>query len=174
MKPLNQLSDEELTRLAHRAAALPDAPPHRVHKAIALWDASHPVSVAAAVRRIAAVLSFDSWAGGAAAAGVRSVPSDSRHLLFNAQGRDIDLRIVPLKNGFALSGQILGPDDAGQVALSAETDDGSGPVPLRVAELDALGEFHMDGVARGVYRLTLHVGGEAIELPRIEVGERGE
>ena len=44
-------------------------------------------------RLVQAVLSFDSWAQPVLAAGVRSGATDTRHLLFNAQGRDVDLRI---------------------------------------------------------------------------------
>jgi len=178
MKPLSQLSDEEFHQLARCAAAMPDAPPALVRAAVSLWDTARRPGLreaaAAMVERIAAVLAFDSWAGGAVPAGLRSVPTDSRHLLFNAKGRDIDLRIVPVRDRFALTGQVLGPDEAGQVELVAETGESAGGPALRVAALDELGEFRLEDVERGVYRMVLHVGADAIELPRIEVGERRE
>lgn len=168
MKPIQDLGDKEFEALARAAAELPDAPPALVRAAIDLWQTARPQSLAAIVRRVAAVLSFDSWTASPAAFGVRSLPADARHLLFSAEGRDIDLRIAPAADGFALTGQILGPDEAGEVRLMA---DAAGAQP-QVAALDALGEFRLEGVARGTYRLTLYVGGDEIALPPIEVGDR--
>ena len=44
----------------------------------------------------------------------------------------------------------------------------------RVAPLDDLGAFRLDGVRGGIYRLTLRVGGDEIVLPPIVVGERAQ
>ena len=87
-------------------------------------------------------------------------------------GRDIDLRISPAADQFALTGQILGPDESGQVELATQTGDGIELADARVAALDALGEFRLDGVRGGTYRLTLRLGGDEIVLPPIEVGGR--
>jgi hypothetical protein len=69
---------------------------------------------------------------------------------------------------FGLAGQILGPDEGGTVAVSRA--DG-GAADERLAVLDALGEFRIDGLSAGAYRLTLHVGQEQIVLPEVQVGE---
>ena len=65
-------------------------------------------------------------------------------------GRDIDLRISPAAEHFALSGQILGPDEPGVVELAAR--------PARSAHRrrttprsTTLGEFRLDGVRGGTY-----------------------
>jgi hypothetical protein len=130
-----------------------------------------------AIRQIAAVLSFDSWSTASVAQGMRSVRSPTRHLLFSAEGRDIDLRISPAAEAFGLAGQILGPDEGGTVSIDradlADLADGAEGVTAepRVATLDALGAFRIDGLSAGAYRLTLHVGNEQIVLPPVQVGE---
>ena len=176
MKPVDSLSDDEFVHLVQRAVALPDAPPWLVRAAVELWPASPHSALKgvaqAAIRLVTAVLSFDSWASPPAAMGMRALASDTRHLLFSAMGRDIDLRISPAADQFALTGQILGPDESGLVELATQTGDGIGLADARVAALDALGEFRLDGVRGGTYRLTLRLGGDEIVLPPIEVGGR--
>src|SRR5690348_729188 len=131
MKPVDQMSDDEFDRLVQRAAKLPDAPPALIRAAIDQWPATGgsvlQTAAKAVLNRVAAVLSFDSWAAGSLAFGVRAVPSDIRHLLFNAEGRDIDIRIAPAAGHFAVTGQILGPDETGTVELAhASGDDDAG------------------------------------------------
>jgi hypothetical protein len=176
MKPFDQLSDNEFARLVQRAAALPDAPKALVRAAIGQWQAAQPLSLQAAARkvlgRVAALLSFDSWASAPHLSGVRAVPSDTRHLLFSAKGRDIDVRIAPAAGLFALTGQILGPDDSGVVELSAASDGGNRAPGAQLATLDSLGEFRLDGIHGGTYVLTLRLCGDEIVLPPIDVGER--
>ena len=174
MKPFDKLSDDEFAHLAQRAAKLPDAPPALVRAAVALWPARPAASLSevarSALRLITAVLSFDSWAQPPVALGMRSLASDTRHLLFSAMGRDIDLRISPAAEHYALSGQILGPDEAGMVELSTEPGGGNADGGAYIASLDELGEFRLDGVRGGTYRLTLRMGSDEIVLPPIEVG----
>lgn len=184
MKPIDDLSDDEFAHLAQRAARLPDAPAALVRAALDLWPqsrlASAPAPVPwatlaapaqAALRAVAAVLSFDSWARPALAAGMRSGETDTRHLLFTARGRDIDLRISPSAGGFALSGQVLGPDETGTVELAAAREPGRAARPAaRQAALDELGGFRLDGLEQGTVWLTLRMGGDEIVLPPIDLG----
>ena len=176
MKPIDSLNDDEFTHLVQRAVALPDAPPFLVRAAIGLWPAAPATALKdvaqAAVRLVAAVLSFDSWARPPVALGLRAVASDTRHLLFSAMGRDIDLRISPAAGHFALTGQILGPDTTGVVELVTQSGDRGGASTARIAPLDDLGEFRLDGVHGGTYRLFLRMGCDEIALPPIEVGLR--
>lgn len=162
-------SDDDLAPLVKRAADLPDAPPALIGAATALWPAKPSVAEVArsAARLLAAVLKFDSWAGAPVAFGMRSMPADTRHLLFSAMGRDIDLRIAPAEEMFALSGQILGPDESGRVEVNA-----AGTSDKRTAPIDDLGEFRVEGLPKGTYLLTLRMGGDEIALPPIEVGKR--
>jgi hypothetical protein len=127
--------------------------------------------IAAAARLIVAVLSFDSWASPATAMGVRSTGTASRHLLFTAEERDVDLRIAHQGGLFEVAGQILGPDESGTVEL-APTEVSMGPA--RSATLDELGSFRLQGLGKGAWRMRLRVGGEVIELPPIDLDERGD
>jgi hypothetical protein len=176
MKPIESLSDDELAKVVRQAAALHEAPAHLIHAAIGLWPERAPsnlkASAQALVRELRAVLTFDSWTATPAAAGLRSRSSDTRHLLFSAKGRDIDLRVAPKAGQFALAGQVLGPDESGRVELAAQGPADVGATPARAAPLDAMGEFHIDGVGQGRYVLTLRMGDEVIVLPPIDVGVR--
>ena len=78
----------------------------------------------------------------------------------------LDLRITPADENFALVGQILGPDESGRVELCGAD------VAKRVAAIDDLGEFRLEGIDSGTYLLTLHMGNDEIALPPIEVGGR--
>ena len=176
MKPVAHLTDDEFSHLVQRAVAeLPDAPVALQQAAIGLWPHASVGGVLgqaarvvqAVARHIAAQLSFDSWAAPALAGGMRSGRSQARHLLFTAEGRDIDLRITPAAVGFALAGQVLGPDDQGVVELvnAADTGEARPPVPL-----DDLGAFRFEGVSQGRYQLTLRLGSDTIALPPLDVG----
>ena len=175
MKPVDRLSEDDFAQLVQRAVALPDAPPALIRAAIGQWHAAQPSLLQAAaqaiVNRVAAVLTFDSWAAGSLALGVRAVPSDTRHLLFAAKGRDIDIRIAPAAGYFAVTGQILGPDESGMVELARASGDDDATASAHATALDAMGEFRLEGVRRGAYVLTLRLGDDEIVLPRIDVGE---
>jgi hypothetical protein len=176
MKPFDKLSDDELADLAQRAALLPDAPPSQIRSAIDLWNQRQQSRLGdltrASLRLVQAVLSFDSWAQPAPALGMRASASDLRHLLFSAEGRDIDLRIVPVAERFALSGQVLGPYGSGMIELASQCEDHAANDGPYIAALDELGEFRIDGVPGGSYRLTLRMGSDEISLPPIDVGAR--
>ena len=172
MKPVEQLTDDEFAHIVHRAVrALPDAPVAWQRAAIGLWPtgATRVTEVVKALGAvIAAVLTFDSWAMPGLAQGMRSLRSPTRHLLYSAEGRDIDLRISPAGEAFSVSGQILGPDETGRVELSA-VDGGTGA--SHSGSLDAMGEFRIDPVPPGRYVLTLHLGERPIVVQSLDVGE---
>lgn len=176
MTPLDSLSDDAFSHQVQRAVReLPDVPPALTQSVLALWPsagaqlaAAAQALAAAVVRRLKAELSFDSWAHPAADQGMRSLRAPTRHLLFSAEGRDIDLRIVPTAPAFTLTGQILGPDEAGRVELRPLGEPGAAP---QAVELDDVGEFRLEGVATGDYALTLHLSGAVIELAPLQVGE---
>lgn len=165
--------DDALGQRLHQAIqALPDVPPALQRAAIALWPAGAS-GLKAVMQHIAAVLSFDSWAAPAMAAGMRSLRSPTRQLLFSAQGRDVDLRIAPVGPTWSITGQVLGPDDSGWVEL-VRVQQGSGQVQTDVltAALDSLGEFRLEALERGSYALSLHLGDDTLVLPPVAVGEQ--
>ncbi|MDQ6618148.1 MAG: hypothetical protein M3Z31_00370 [Pseudomonadota bacterium] len=175
MKPIHTLSDEEFAEMARRSATLEDAPEHVVKAAIGLWrvQPAKAHTVRTLMERAVAALTFDSWATPSLAFGVRNAPSETRQMLFSAEGRDIDLRITPAARGFAISGQILGPDASGNVELLRVGDDSLvATQPHDAVDVDDIGEFHLADVAAGRYQLILRVPDAEIELPLFEVGER--
>ena len=171
MKPIAQLTDDELLGALRRAEReLPVPPAALTRAAMALWPAAGPSLVqraTAALRRWHAELAFDSWASPAPAMGMRSLRSPIRHLLFSVEGRDIDLRIVPGQGSYSVAGQVLGPDGAGAVALRA---DEAGAESAHSAALDELGGFRIEGVAPRAYVMTLVVGDDETVLPRFDIG----
>jgi hypothetical protein len=165
LKPLAELSDEALARLAARSVReLPDAPPWLVESAMSMWRA--PAAAPSLGRRIAAVLGFDSWAAAPTLA-LRSAAVGTRQWLFTAGERDIDLRIAPVEGSaglYAVSGQLLGPGDDLIVSVA------QGGAFRAVATPDGFGEFRVRPLEAGRYTLTLLVAGDQIELPEIDVG----
>ncbi|HEX8013089.1 MAG TPA: hypothetical protein VF814_19525, partial [Casimicrobiaceae bacterium] len=87
-----------------------------------------------------------------------------------AMGRDIDVRIAPSAGDFSVTGQVLGPDRAGTVEMIRRTMADADKTHRRVADLDDLGEFRIDGLPAGQYTLTLRVADVEIELPPSDVG----
>lgn len=177
MKPLDSLTDDEFDKELRRAVTtLPDAPAALQRAAMDLFPAAPRASLLGAAAQVVqsvrqqlqAVLTFDSWATPALASGMRSAASSTRYLLYSVKGRDIDLRITPSASGYEVAGQVLGPDEAGQVELRAAAEGGS----AQVAAMDDMGEFRIDGVRRGSYLFTLRVGADEIVLPPVEVGDR--
>jgi hypothetical protein len=174
MPHVDDTADDELgQRLRHALQALPDAPPALQRAAIGLWPAASArqglqAAASSLLNQIAAVLAFDSWAAPAGLPAMRSLRSPTRQLLYSTQGRDIDLRIAPAADAYALAGQVLGPDEAGRIEL---TRIDLPTQPAWLAPLDPLGEFRIEGLSRGVYALTLQLGGDAIVLPPVDIGE---
>lgn len=169
MKSIDLLSDDQLLHALHDAVVtLPDVPAALERRALGLFTAAPSAlgqAAASGLRLLSAVLSFDSFATTGLAMGMRSLPSTTRHLLYTSQGRDIDLRIAPAAQAFALAGQILGPDETGTIDLVRA----GGGAALR-AELDDLGGFRIEGVEPGTWQMTLTLGADQIALPPLEVG----
>lgn len=161
MKPLEQLDDDELTAAAGRAERLlPDAPAAWIRRAEALLPGA-AARAGAALRRLVATLRFDSLQQ--PALGMRGDAGAGRQLLFSVEQRDIDLRVLSGRGGVALIGQVLGPDEQGEIHLQAA--DGG----VHTTVLDALGAFRFDAIAPGPAVLTLRLGADEIVLPAIDL-----
>lgn len=176
MKPVKALTDDEFVRQVRRAVEqLPDAPEAWQRAAIGQWPQGSSWSevVAAGQALVGAVwatLRFDSWSSSGLALGMRSGRSATRHLLFSAEGRDVDLRIAPQHGHYVLNGQILGPDETGRIELLPVGTPSTTARPL-AGSLDALGEFRLEGVEPGRYQLRLTLGTATIVVPELDVGE---
>lgn len=172
MQHLPEMSDEALAALGQQALSLPDAPAAWVRRAEAIGVPAPARPWKALAQQVAAVLSFDSWGAPALATGMRSMPERTRHLLYSAKGHDIDLRIIPVAERFAMAGQVLGPSDAGVVVLVQHPMAGAGELEAQVVTLDELGEFRFVGLGQGTVSMTLRLGTDEVVLPSIQVGER--
>jgi hypothetical protein len=136
---------------------------------MAVWQPRRQaVAEPSALRRLLALLTFDSAGASPLAFGMRSAGGTVRQMLFSAEGHDIDLRIqaagdaAPALWGF--SGQVLGPQAQGLVSITDAQGQAAG-----ASALDDLGEFRLPAVASGQYTLTLSLGEHEIVLPSIDV-----
>lgn len=171
MKPVFDLSDDDLARLARRAVReLPDAPQWLIESAVAIWRAPSPRP--SLRQRIVATLGFDSWLVQPTLA-MRSTLRATRQLLFTAQGRDIDLRVSPAGKadqsmGLSIAGQVLGPGEVGDVSLIR---DGR---TVDTVSLDDFGEFRFGGLEPGPYTLWMRFVDVEIVLPPIDIGDASQ
>jgi hypothetical protein len=176
MTPDPLLSDDALAALVRRSAAeLPDVPASMLRAAIGLFPAAPAAQPLlpqawALLRQVLGALRFDSAGLSPLALGVRGGEDGTRHLLFSAEGRDVDLRIQPDGAGhWAVSGQVLGPDEVGEVCLSA-LGANAAPPAVHQAALDTLGEFALPAVPAGRWALALRLGADVVILPPLDLG----
>jgi putative zinc finger protein len=161
-----QLAEVERVTNLMRADNSVDAPRDVLSNAVRLFDSRQAREgvVAGAIRRIVASLSFDSLATGLAY-GVRSGGADaSRQLIFTAGDVDVDLRLAPSPEGWAVSGQILGECAGGWAELS-----GAGAEEAARTELNTLCEFALPVVPAGSYTLRLGLGDTLVEVPGLDL-----
>ena len=153
---------ERLTTLM-RADTSEDAPRAVLAAAVGLFHA-RPAR-AGLLSRVVAALSFDSGAP-ALAFGVRSgKDSAPRQLIFNAGDVDIDLRLAPGAEGWAVSGQVLGECGGGW----AELGGGEEQAAAARAELNELCEFALPAVPAGSYTLRLRLADLMVEIPDLDL-----
>jgi hypothetical protein len=163
----NAEDDATLESLLRQSRQLQDAPEAVIQRAIDIAAASAAApqlpaqgAPARALRRLVAVLGFDSAGPPAVAAGMRSAGAGTRQLLYSTEGRDVDLRIARAPDGhhWQLSGQVLGPDAVGTARLQ---------IGDRVHERpwSEWSEFQFDQVPPGEAVLTLCSDGWEMELP---------
>jgi anti-sigma factor RsiW len=114
------------------------------------------------VRKLLALLSFDS--GITPSYGLRSGPAPVRQMLFTVEEFDIDLRIDSSGGGWRVAGQLLGGSAGGEVKLSGAGGYYSAP-------LTELGEFLLEPLAGGLYRLTIVMPDIELALPELLIGE---
>lgn len=177
MKPItdpNPDDDARLEALLRESRRLHDAPEAVIQRAIDIAaaavsmprpaPASTPAAAGRAMRRLVAVLGFDSAGQPAMAAGMRSGGDGLRQLLYSTDGRDVDLRVGRASDGhhWQLSGQVLGPDTLGTVRLHC------GDL-ARELPWSEWGEFQFDDVPAGEVVLTLRSDDWELELPPLSL-----
>jgi hypothetical protein len=155
---------ERVTKLM-RTDATVDAPRDVLASAVSLFRAAGRAP--SLVGRVIATLSFDS-ARARPAFGVRSgaSPAGTRQLLFSAGANDIDLRLARGEQGWTVSGQVLGAGaGAGRVELEG-VGEGSSKAEAQMSESS---EFSLPPVPEGQYRLLLHLPGEDVQVPELDL-----
>lgn len=167
--------DDDLARALRASRRLEDAPESVIQRAIGLWQHGARTAAPAAgpLRRLLARLVSDSaLAPSALAFGQRGAGAPVRQLVFCTDGYDVDLRIVADTGAAAerwrLSGQVLGAQATGHVALRSAAGE-----PLAEVPIDELGEFRLPPVAGGAYVLALQLDGTEIELPPVGLPTSG-
>lgn len=101
----------------------------------------------------------------APAFGLHSAVAAERQLLFSAGPYDIDLRLTPAGDCWAVSGQLLGDDNPG--AASVEM---LGHADTAKAVLGAQGEFTLHPLRPGSYTLTVSLARQRIVVPDVQLG----
>ncbi|HSK65064.1 MAG TPA: hypothetical protein VK893_14525 [Pyrinomonadaceae bacterium] len=155
--------NDTLRRLQHlidmmRTDTADDAPPDLLRSAI---DSFSPERQAP-VRRIIAVLTFDSRNAGSAL-GLRSIRIASRQLLYSAHDTDLDLRISVQNEECVVTGQIIRESCVeGRVEISGVTGSAS-------ATLNELCEFTLPPLPVGNYSLKVRMPGVEIEIPELDL-----
>lgn len=149
----------------HRSRILADAPEALVLRAVALFQRRPRAVAAAPARQLVARLMHDSTWAGLALAAVRHGQADTRQLLFGADGREVELRIaaMPGTDRWHLSGQVLGPEDAGWACLSCA--DGYSAQ----STWSELSEFSFDDVPPGPCTVVLRGGDWELFLPDLTI-----
>jgi hypothetical protein len=146
----------EMAELA-RGADLLEPPPWVVARAVRI--AARPRAEAPRRPRLLHALLVP-WsgraAGGLAAAGQRRGPAAGAQMLFNAEGVDIDLRIVEAGQGAVrVLGQIFVDDAPGGQPARIHLVAGE---EARTCEADEHGDFTLGPVPRGTYQLRAQYG----------------
>ena len=163
-----QLAEVERVTNLMRADNSVDAPRDVLMNAVELFHArpARESLAAGILRRVVASLSFDSRAP-RLAFGVRAGQNaDSpRQLIFGAGELDVDLRLAPVAEGWAVSGQVLGPCAGGWAELGGASDE----VGAARAELNELCEFALPTVPAGSYTLRLSLGDLLVEIPDLDL-----
>jgi hypothetical protein len=113
---------------------------------------------------LAALLRFDS-ARMAPAFGLRNAASAERQLLYSAGTYEIDLRVAPAGDRWAVAGQILSEPagESGRAELH-------GPADAAVATLSQEQEFIFQPVRAGRYQLTISLSDAQIVLNDVDLG----
>jgi anti-sigma factor RsiW len=153
----------QVTRMIElmRGDTADDVPAPVVDRAVALFRTrySHAPVVR---RRLLAALRFDSWHT-LLQAGLRGGTRSERQLLFAAESFDIDVRITRAGEVWTVAGQVLGPEQGGQVVLKGA----SGSLQGALTELS---EFKLSPVLPDIYTLLVQLPSVEVEITGLEVG----
>jgi hypothetical protein len=147
-----------------------DAPRDLLAYAVNIFDRTSSTKEPSILRRLVAVLTFDSNMNIRPAFGVRSGQAGSRQLLYSAEDHDVDVRITLQQDQWTIAGQILGADCTGGEVTLVNLPEIDGEKRSAKAVLNELCEFSLPPVAPGSYKLLLRFATSEVEVPRFELG----
>jgi anti-sigma factor RsiW len=113
-------------------------------------------------KRLAGMLRFDSDRL-QLVPGLRSGAPLERQLMFDAEGFNLDLRILRSGSQWLVLGQVFGAAGGGQIRLH-------GPAGEAQTDLNDLYEFRLPPVPAGSYDLILYLENADVEIVGLEVG----
>lgn len=160
-------SDDAVGELLRRALRDVAPPPAVFARAVSLRGPARRMAAQAGAvlrRLIAVAVPMEAGSPFSPAFGMRGSAS-VRHWLFRADDCEIDLRIAPRGERWAVSGQVFGAAQTQRVVLSSV-----GAEPLASAELGPTREFAFSDLVSGRYRLTLQGGELEVVIPEFDVG----
>jgi len=164
----DRLADEDIEALevCLRADGLMSPPPWVRRRAERIASHGRPTRWLDVPRRFVAKLAFDSQAQ-PQYVGLRAAHTRIRRLLFQAEGLEVDLEVTPTNTPerVRLAGQVTaaGSDpSAGFLRLSTAAGDWTTP-------FDESGEFWLDNLTTGAYRLEVSVGDRVVEIPVLPI-----
>jgi hypothetical protein len=139
-----------------------DPPAHVIARAEDLFRMRRALDPVGVRQRRPAALHFDSWRTGPPS-GVRGGTRRARQLLFNAEEFAVDIQISQFGEEWAVAGQVLGPEQSGQVTLHDASSTLHGV-------LNELSEFKLSPVSPGTYTLIVQMSTVDVEISGLEVG----
>jgi hypothetical protein len=162
------LSDAEATAVADWLLATTDeeAPIWLVNRAVRIGrqPVVQPAPRPSAWRRLVASLVCDTRLQ-PRPVGARAVGTEPRRLLYRVEETEIDLEIGPSQITGRL--RMLGQVTAEATDLARAWVVSDGPSGRLEADVDAMGQFSLDGLAEGVHRLEIGLPTELIEIPAV-------
>jgi hypothetical protein len=139
-----------------------DAPGEILGAAIDIFSRQLQLTAPSSLRRIVAVLTFDSLKS-IPAFGMRSGQAVSRQLLYSAEESDLDLRITMQNDQCVVAGQVLRD---GCIEGLVEISGASGSAETSLNELC---EFIFPALPLGNYQLRVKMWDVEIEVPELEL-----
>ena len=151
----------EKTIAMMRSPELEEAPRYALAQTLNLFR-SRLKQPASLLQRLVALLQFDSQQM-TPAFGMRSAAIAERQMLFTAGDYELQLQIASERDGWVISGQLLGDCVSGEVELKSRT-------LATQTMLNELCEFSLPAMPAGDYALTLRLNTIEIEVQNLTVG----
>jgi hypothetical protein len=140
-----------------------DPPAHVASRAVRLIRARAVPAGHGLRQRLVAALTFDSRLTPGPVFGLRAGPAAERQMVYSVGDYDLELRVAESGDAWAVSGQMLGPCDGGQVEVTGQSG-------RMTTELSEMCEFRLPPVPAGAYALTVRLTELDVEITELILG----